>query len=66
MTNEEFDACELPRRITFRQSEAARQVLVLGLSIKTAAYAVALDTPEGEASIQAAINTIVKAHSNAI
>ncbi|WP_148211177.1 hypothetical protein [Methylovorus glucosotrophus] len=46
MTNEEFEACKLPVKLSFKESEASRQVLVLGLSIESAAYCVGLDTGE--------------------
>lgn len=64
MTHEEFEACKLAKRLTFRESEAARQVLVLGMTIESAAYCCVLDTKEGIAKIEAAIELFTEAYLN--
>lgn len=48
MTNDEFNKSLLDKKINFRQSEAARMVLVHGISIETAAVLAGL-RGEGEA-----------------
>lgn len=55
MTNEEFDKCLLPRKISFQFSEAARLVLVHGTSVEIATSVVGL----GKTDI-AKVNDIIK------
>lgn len=64
MTHEEFEACKLPRKLSFKESEASRQVLVLGLTIESAAYCVGLDTEDGIALIKGAIEMIRESFKN--
>ncbi|WP_148211176.1 hypothetical protein [Methylovorus glucosotrophus] len=64
MTHEEFEACKLPVKLSFKESEASRQVLVLGLSIESAAYCVGLDTVDGVNAIKSAIEMINTALKN--
>lgn len=64
MTHEEFDVCKLPVKLSFKESEASRQVLVLGLTIETAAYCVGLDTVEGVNAIKSAIEVIKESFKN--
>lgn len=46
LTNEEFDKCLLPRKLSFQLSEAARLVLVHGSSVEVAASVVGLAKAE--------------------
>ena len=46
LTNEEFDKCPLPRKLSFQLSEAARLVLVHGSSVEVAASLVGLAKAE--------------------
>lgn len=61
MTSEEFDACKLPKRLSFRESEAARQVLVIGLSFDTAAGCCGINSPDERLNLKNVIEMITQA-----
>jgi len=63
MTLDEYNACRLPKRLTFREREAALLVLVHGMSFKSAAEVCGLREDDGVAKVEAAVKMFQAAHA---
>lgn len=62
MTLDEYNACRLPKRLPFKEREAALLVLVHDMSLKGAATVCGLRGEDGLAVVKAAVEMFEKAH----
>jgi hypothetical protein len=62
MTLDEYNACRLPKKLSFKESEAALLVLVHDMPMKAAATVCGLRGKAGLAMVKAAVEMFQKAH----
>jgi predicted DNA-binding protein (UPF0251 family) len=62
MTLDEYNACRLPERLTFKEREAALLVLVHNMTLKAAATSVGMNEKGDVLKVELAVKMFQKAH----